>query len=344
MENFFSVLNYVEKILKYHCGNTPFYEKRCDAELLRAVSASKSWEELAETLFNSRLLTDINMLREMNVVYNLIPRNFPKQIEFSSSSGTTGPRKLAPMSEDYIEYMASKVAEFIKQNYNLENLEGYLFVGPPGPYMSAQKKLAKYLGIKYVYPEISIDLDLISKRDIEGLPSSLAKEYLSHLLNKLAGDLVKYRVSLLRAVPQMIYPLANLILEKGVKAIIVSGVQVSPNEIEKLNQAFSGKIIIMPFYGYFGNGDSPGIYKNGKIIYHFILPTNIGMPLKYENGKYKVVDYGEEGKLGMILVRPEFFLITVENDIATREKGLDVDWPIAFSNPRREVKPSWKFT
>jgi len=340
MKSFSSVLEYLDENLKHHCNNTPFYEKRCSVELLKDVSTSKSWEELAEILFNSRLLADVNILRETNVVYNLIPRNFPKPIEFSYSSGTTGPRKLAPMSEDYIEYMASKVAEFIKQNYNLNNLYGYLFVGPPGPYMSAQKKLAEYLGIKYVYPEISIDLDLISKRDIEGLPSSLAKEYLSHLLNKLAGDLVKYKVSLLRAIPQMIYPLAKLILEKDVKGIIVSGVQVSPNEIEKLNQTLFGKVKIIPFFGYFAIGDTPGKYENGKIIYCPVLPNNIIIPLKYENGKYKVVNYGEDGKLGMILVRREFLLITVESDIATRERGLNIDWSIAFSNPRREFKPS----
>jgi len=340
MKSFSSVLEYLEENLKYHCNNTPFYERRCSAELLKAVSKSKSWEELAEILFNSRLLADVNILREIDVVYNLIPRNFPKPVEFSKSSGTTGPPKLAPMSEDYIEYMASKVAKFIKQNYNLKNLDGYLFVGPPGPYMSAQKKLAEYLNIKYIYPEISVDLDLISKRDIEGLPSLLAKEYLSHLLNKLAENLIKYKVSLLRVVPQMIYPIANLILEKGVKGIIVSGVQVTPYEIEKLNQALFSKIIIIPVFGYFGNGDSPGKYENGKIKYCAILPNNAISPLKYENGRYKVVDYGEEGKLGIIIVRPEFLLITVENDIATREKGLDADWPIAFSNPRREVKPS----
>ena len=346
-----SVKQFILNIITNHLYNTPYYMNRLDESekknLLRSLERVRDIEGFVNTIFdkeNYKLILDINNLRDPTfVIEYLIPINWRDTLETAYSSGTTGPRKYGFMSMKYIDMASYDIVLFLRKYLGIERITGYLYLGPTGEYDRWQRRIAEGLGAKYIFPQIAVELDLISKPEVEKgkFSSELSAAYFKYLIGRINfyfETFGKY-IDMFRGVLQIIPFIINSVRNSNLKYMIVSGLDTSPDKIEEAKEQLKG-VEIIPFFGYFLVGDVPGIYKRGKTLYYPKLPYEILIPVKIKKEKIEVAEEGEEGYLAFIIIRPEIMAFYIEKDIAIRERGLDVDWPIAFSNPRREVKPS----
>jgi len=346
-----SVRQFILDVVTNHLYNTPYYMNRLDDSekktLLSSLERAEEVEEVVATIFdkeNYKLTLDINNLRNpIFAAEYLIPRNWNGTLETAHSSGTTGPKKYAFMSKDYIDTASYDIVLFLKKYLGIEGITGYLYLGPTGEYDRWQRRIAEGLGAKYIFPQVAVELDLISKPEVEKgkFSSELSAAYFKYLIGKINfyfENFGKY-IDMFRGVLQIVPFIKNSVRNSNLKYMIVSGLDTSPDKIEEAKDQLGG-VEIIPFFGYFLVGDVPGIYRKKKTVYYPKIPYEILIPVRTKNGKIEVVEEGEEGYLAFMIIRPEIMAFYIEKDIATREKGLDIDWPIAFSNPRREVKPS----
>jgi hypothetical protein len=313
------------EIVDFHTKATPFWQrKRKD---LDSLFEGKT-EEVIENLFNE-FLTDENILRENWLEF--LPKNYKGNLRFYQSSGTTGKRKFTHWDGRYISLLTNYLKTNLDEIYQ-PKIKRALVQGPYGWYQEEMSKLIWSYGA-YLY-FVGIETEglkvLLEKEGFEGI-----KEMFKPLLNYTQRVLEKDKeVNTVRTAPQIL-PFF-LPYKTQIENIIVSGTEVNSENLNKIKEDFSSAKVI-PFYGHFLFGDAIGIVEGKNIHYYPNFPYTIIEPLKIEEGRLKIVNYGEEGKLGIIILRPELFFVTVEEEKITRSNSRGSFSFDGFSNPKRKL-------
>jgi hypothetical protein len=327
MVSFKNFKEHAYEIVNFHISNTPFWQKRKRG--LDSLFEGKT-EEIIENLFNE-FLVDENILRESWLEF--LPKNYKGNIRFYQSSGTTGRRKFTHWDEKYIDLLTTYLKTGLDHIYQ-PRIKRALVHGPYGWYQDEMSKLIWSYGA-YLY-FIGIETEglkiILEEKGFEGV-----KEMFKPLLNYTQRVLEKDKeINTIRTAPQ-IFP-SLLPYKTQIENVIVSGTEVNSEVLSKLKENFPNTKVI-PFYGHFLFGDCIGIMEGTNIHYYPNFPYTIIEPLKMDEDdrRLKVVDYGEEGRLGIIILRPELFFVTMEEERIERTRGRALFNFDGFSNPKRKL-------
>jgi phenylacetate-coenzyme A ligase PaaK-like adenylate-forming protein len=321
-----SLKEHLYELVNFHISATPFWQNK--KKDLDSVFEGKTIE-IIENLFNE-FLVDENLLKERWLEF--LPKNYSGNIRFYQSSGTTGKRKIVHWSEKYTDLLITYLKSSLDRFYE-PKIKRALIQGPYGWYQEEMSKLIWSYGA-YLY-FVGIETEglkvLLEKEGFEGV-----KEMFKPLLNYTQRVLEKDKeVNTVRTAPQILS--FFLPYKTQIENIIVSGTEVNSENLNKIREDFPNAKII-PFYGHFLFGDAIGIVEGKSIHYYPNFPYTIIEPLKMEEGRLRVVKYGEEGKLGIIVLRPELFFVTVEEEKIRRIGSGGLSHFDGFSNPKKTAK------
>ena len=310
-------LEYIKRIAKYNIDET---------------SGSKYWKQTAQKRnITKRKINAVRSIEELlslmgDADYSLLQSNSgyttwykPKQVKPSKlfqsfSSGTTGQPKM--VMHHNLSLFASAINEYVgisaSINTKLLKNTSFLSLGPFGAYQKAHEHLSSLLSSRYV------DLGFDTK-GIKLLSPDELKLRINQIMLKASLEIETGNAGILTGTPDIV--LSDPGVFKSVQAFKFSGVGLTTEILHRISEITDRPAI--PSYGHFAGMASIGFDSSdsyghqSKITYYPPFPfTNLFVV----NEELKErVDYGQRGRIVMIVAKPELFLIKSE-DYAVREK------------------------
>ena len=317
------VLLYLRDTFEFHMKNTPYWmERRCDLDEI----FNGTFEDVLSNIFKN-LTIDPQLLRHS--WNSFLPKGYRGRVRFYQSSGTTGHRKIVPWDERYLDFLLPYLKRGLDSLYGLDRLyrdhaPRALLHGPYGWYQEEMSRLVwAYGGILYF---IGTETDGL-KEVLEKEPKK-AFERLDPLIRYTERVLENDTINLVRTSHQL---LDFFLPHRGdLEVIMLSGVGISEEKLSEIESTFENARII-PLYGNFAFGDAIGLHKKDEIRYYPNSPFTIVIPLAGDG----VVGYGEEGKMGLIVARPEILVVMVEDESIRRVRPEGHFKHDGFADPRR---------
>ncbi len=290
------------------------------------INKASSIEELLSIVGNAdySLLTDPNGYVEW---YK------PKSVDVSDlyrsdSSGTTGPAKT--VYHDSQSLLISAINEFSgilyymdskDKHFEYKNDKFLIAFGPLGAYQKEHEYLAKILNLNYI--NLGFDtrgLKIATPDEVQRRIYPSFKKALEYINDD--------KVALITTSKEVI-PMFGEALNK-VDMIKISGTGITYEQVKQFEESLPSTLVI-PSYGHFAAKSSIGFLNNSKITYYPSFPATNFFVVD-DNGK--IVPYGKEGKIKMVIAQPSVLLIK-EDDIAERAKPNEVFGVDGVSNPHR---------
>lgn len=325
------VIQYLEKVLSSHLVKTPYWRRfsfETDDLLGNTVI------ETVENMLNRDFLVDEDYLRANWL--DFLPEGYSGRVRFYQSSGTTRERAIGHWDRAYVDYLVAYLKKALDEIYRLNEAfpPGRMRALAHGPYGWYQDEISElvwdYEGYLYF---IGMETDGLKKVLREkGVEEVL--RILSPLVRYTERVLEKDRINLARTAP----PLIGLFekASEGIEAVILSGVGTDVDFLKKTEEMFPNARAI-PLYGYYLFGDLVGIPKKREIAYYPNWPFTLVFPVKKTEEGYKVVDYGERGRLAVVVARPEVLVVKIEDETAVRARPSGpFEWD-GFADPRRVI-------
>ncbi len=322
------------KIFEYHFENTPYWKKFKGQIDLDEIFQG-NLKRVFENIFNAGLFVNEDHLRENWLDFS--PKNYKGRVRFYQSSGTTRERAITHWDYEYMKLLVKFLRTALDEIYGLDKIYNEkhqmraLAHGPYGWYQEETSELVwSYGGLLYIIG-----------METEGIKRALEKEGWESLLKGRLVPLVKYtqkviekdNINTVRTIPQFLQLFSRK--TENLETIFTGGVGVTPQIIKEIEESTNANVI--PFYGYYAFGDAVGMVKNNEVVYYPNYPFTIIFPLVQKDGKFEVVDYGERGRMAMIIARPELLIVKVENETVTRSPPTkSFKWD-GYGNPIRKV-------
>jgi hypothetical protein len=326
-------LEAVESVFDEETG-APFWREILEKELSfdpRAVeSAERGLSRLEEELgfISSETIRD-TPLRE------LTPQSYSSDegSEFASGGRTSSPKWIAYRDETN-EFFTEQ--EFVAEFERREIPEGadWIYIGPSGPHLiGTMEKAAKERDGMFF--DIDLDPRWIRKTKTEGLREA-GKAYQQHIQEQVE-DIVdtQYEANddwVIFSTPVLIEQMAETgqLEQLGPAAVLMAGTPIEPENLRYIDEQVLPDSEIMMLYGNTMAGGSIGeIQEDGTVAYPSPEPITLYEVRDPENPEQRV-DYGEEGRLLLHRLTPEYFLPNfLEDDAVTRHeprRGYDWDW------------------
>lgn len=317
------VLLHLRDTFEFHMENTPYWiERRCDLDAI----FTGTFEEVLSNIFKNFTI-DPDLLRHS--WNSFLPAGYKGRIRFYQSSGTTGHRKIIPWDEKYLDFLIPYLKDSLDSMYHLNRLYGdhalrALLHGPYGWYQEEMSRLVwAYNGVLYF---IGTETDGLKKL-LENEPGK-AFERIDPLIRYTKRVMEKDTINFIRTSHQLLE--FFLPYKDELEVIMLSGVGISEEKLEEIEGTFDNSRII-PLYGNFAFGDAVGVHRGDEIRYYPNFPFTIVVPLIGD----EVVDYGDEGKTGLIVARPEVLIVMREDEVIRRVKPVGHFKHDGFANPRR---------
>lgn len=322
------------KIFEYHFENTPYWN-RFKGQIDLDEIFNGNLKTVFENIFNARLSIDENYLRENWL--DFFPKNYKGKVRFYQSSGTTRERSIIHWDYEYMKFLVRFLRTAINEIYGLDKIYNEkhqmraLAHGPYGWYQEETSELVwSYGGVLYL---IGMETDgikrVLEKEGWEGL----LKDRLASLVRYTQKVIEKDNINTVRTIPQFLQLFSRKI--EKIETIFTGGVGVTPQTIKEIEEFTNANVI--PFYGYYAFGDAVGIVKKDNITYYPNYPFTIILPLTQKDGKFEVVDYGEAGKMAMIIARPELLIVKIEDETIIRSPPTKPFKWDGYGNPIRRV-------
>jgi len=314
---------YLYSISKFHSSRTPFWKGKIGDWMFDG----KTWE-VVENLINELWVRD-SILKERWLEF--IPEKYEGRLRFYQSSGSTGKRKFVHWDEEWIGLLVKYLKRGLEDVYRFR-VKHALVHGPYGWYQEEMSELIWSFGGKLYFIGIETDglKKVLQEKGMEGI-----RELLTPLINYSLRVLEKDgQINTVRTTPQ----LAELLIpyRERIENLMISGTEVNIETIRRLKDLLPSTKLI-PLYGHFLFGDCLGMVEERGLIYYPFYPFTIILPVKKEGGRFRIVKYGERGKLTIIVARPEIFFVTIEDEEIERvEKRKPFKYD-GFSNPKRRL-------
>jgi len=320
------------KIFEYHFENTPYWKKFKGQIDLDEIFQG-NLKRVFENIFNAGLFVNEDHLRENWL--DFFPKNYKGRVRFYQSSGTTRERAITHWDYEYMKLLVKFLRTALDEIYGLDKIYNErhqmraLAHGPYGWYQEEISELVwSYQGLLYF---IGVETD--------GIKRELEEKSLEEVLNGRLASLAKYtrrifekdRINTIRTGPQMLVLVPE---PENIETVILSGLGITAESLREIQRTFKNSTII-PLYGYYAFGDLVGMPKNDEVVYYPNYPFTIIFPLIQEEGQYQVAKYGERGKMGLIVARPELLIVKIENESISRAPSVDPFRWDGFGNPER---------
>ena len=325
-------VEYLRRVFEHHLDNTPYWKKMKGEIELNGIFEG-DLTEVFEKIFNAGLGIDENYLRNNWVEF--IPENYSGRIRFYQSSGTTRERAIGHWSYEYlkllVKYLRVSFDEIygLDKKYNEDHRMRAIVHGPYGWYQEEISELVwSYGGLLYF---IGVETDGIKQELEEKRLEDVLKGRLAPLARYTKRIFEKDRINTIRTGPQM---LALVSEPENIETVILSGLGITVNSLKEIQKTFKNSTII-PLYGYYAFGDIIGMLKNNEVVYYPNYPFTIIFPLVQEEGQYKIARYGERGRMGLIIARPELLIVKIEDESMSRVPPMNPFGWDGFGNPKR---------
>ncbi len=332
-----TVGEYLREVFEYHSKFTPHWRdvrNTLNPDVDKVFHGSPA--RIMENLLNGGFAVEEDYLRVNWLQF--LPEGYTGRVRFYQSSGTTRERAIGHWDAQYLKALNAYLYAALDEIYGLSEVygEGHrmraIAHGPYGWYQDEVSELVwRYGGTLYF---IGMETD--------GLKRVLREQGLEATL-RLLDPLVKYTervmktdtsVNTVRTAPPFM-PLFKPYAE-GMETAMISGVGIDKSFVGYFEENFS-RTTFIPFYGYYLFGDLVGVQKRGHFTYYPNYPFTLVFPVKREEDRWRVVDYGERGRSAFVIARPEVFVVKVENETSIRAKPREpFEWD-GFSDPNREV-------
>ncbi|WP_048148522.1 hypothetical protein [Palaeococcus ferrophilus] len=319
------IINHLRETYEFHRERTPHW---------RTIKSDPSFDgslrEVLESIFNT-LEVNPSLLREEWPSF--LPHGYRGRIRFYQSSGTTGRRKFAHWDESYVHVLVNFLREALDRTYSLGKLyeeepPRALIHGPYGWYQEEMSHLIwSYGGMLYFVGAETEGLKQLLEREPER-----AYRLLEPLINYTKRVIMVDDINTVRTSPQMLD--LFLRIRDDMRAIFLSGTALGHETVKRVKNEFENAKVI-PLYGNFLFGDAVGIAGEDGIVYYPNAPFTLIVPLIKEDDVYRIAKYGERGKTGVIVARPELFVVMVEDEEVTRRKPRPPFRWDGFENPSR---------
>ncbi len=258
-------------------------------------------------------------------VEHLIPRGAAEQhFRVYDSGGTSGTPKRVVDSGSRAELLAW--TRRVLLSHGVPETGNWLHAGPTGPHVVAFHN-AHYAELnRGVLFTIDMDPRWV-KRMLAAGHSSLAGEYVEHLLDQAETVLSTQDISVLWITPPSLERLCSRpglyeLVRSKVGAIIWGGTSFSPESLRELEENFFPDTPIIGMYGNTLMGAAPQRARQTDDEYSCVFePFGRTTRLEVIDEAGAQVDYGERGQVRFHLLTKDMFLPSVlERDTAVRVK------------------------
>jgi hypothetical protein len=303
-------------------GGSPYWLKR-RPELDFDPLAITRYEELAA--FGN---FDLAVLRDLDPS-DFVPQSVPRPLagRVWESAGTTG----KPCRVFYTEAMSLHWAAWRQLGRQMAGFRpGSVWVDacPSGPHLVGEEAdhLADMDG-SLVY---AIDLDpRWIKTLIRGGRLAEMNLYVDHVVEQVTDILASRPVDYLRTTPAVVQALINRRPElvDGLSGVYLGGTQLTPDAYRRFAEAMPGGVIGATYGNTFGNANGLPSPDAGKTIPYVPNFPHTTMAVVDRADPTRVVDYGEVGRVRLMVLHEDLFLPNVlERDQAVRFRT-PREWP-----------------
>jgi hypothetical protein len=253
--------------------------------------------------------------------------------EFASGGRTSSPKWIA-YSDEVNDFFTEE--KFVDELDEREVPEGsdWIYIGPSGPHLiGTMSEAAKERGEMFF--DIDLDPRWVRKTRDEGMKDA-GKAYQQHIKGQVQ-DIVstQYEANddwIMFSTPVLIEQMAETgqLEELDPSAVMMAGTPIEPENLRYLDEQVLPDSEVMMLYGNTMAGGSIGeIQEDGTVEYPSPEPVTLYEVRDPENPE-ETVDYGEEGRLLLHRLTPEYFLPNfLEDDAVTRHEsrdGYEWDW------------------
>ncbi len=323
-------LQWIKDIAEYHINEKTGSKYWIDKARREGITSRKIYEaDSIDSLLGILGESDTNLLKIENGYSNFYKPNNISIVDLhkSSSSGTTGPAKTVYHSADALALSAVDEYTGIKAQFPVKELAGkkLLTPGPKGAYQVEHSILADLLDMEYIGNSFETKgLKMLSREDMANV--------MRPVIQKTVKYLQKGGIGMMTGATEMLGMLPKDIIER-IDLMKLSGTMITADNIRKSEKTFGNTII--PMYGHYAGKSSIGFLEKStdKIVYFSTYPLTVTY-IKDETGK--LAEYGNRGKMEMIIAQPEMLIIK-EEDFVGRNKGNRYFKRIdGLSNPARD--------
>lgn len=256
-------------------------------------------------------------------VQDLIPNGMSgKVFRAYESGGTTGSPKRIVDSEyraRMLEWARLRLLEL-----GVPAAGNWLHLGPTGPH-AAGSDVARHsaLGGGFFHA-VDFDPRWVKHLMADGR-GDIVEKYIQHLLNQGETILKTQDIDVLNATPPLLEAICSRprlyeLVTTKVKAILWSGMSISPESLHQLDEVFFPNAVVAGVYGNSLMGVAPQRRPLATDTHPCVFepfPDTTRIELVDEDGR--LVDYGRRGRVRLHLVSEEMFLPNIlERDTAVR--------------------------
>lgn len=264
------------------------------------------------------------------------PRDPNKRVRYYQSSASGGEEAgIAIWTRDDLEKLVAYIVKTLPEIYpqfKSHLPDAGLILGPYGWYQEENTELMWRLGIYDVY-FIAVETHALKKLLVENI--SKVQERLEPTFKRVGQVILRDEREFMVRYPPLLYDVLKPAADR-IRYFITSGVDITPQTIEKINFDFPNSTVI-PFYGDSLFGDAIGINEGNKIIY-YPPPGVFIFPVKKTGNNYELCEYGERGYKAFIKIGDGALYVFIDKkETIGREKprfNIEVD---GFSNPSRHL-------
>ncbi|AXI80293.1 arylcarboxylate reductase [Peterkaempfera bronchialis] len=271
---------------------------------------------------------DLATLRDQDPA-DFVPQDVPRPLagRVFESAGTTG----KPCRVFYTEAMAEHWAAWRQLGRTMAGFEPggtWLDACPSGPHLVGQE--ADQLADLYGSTVYSIDLDpRWIKTLIRGGRLAEMNAYVDHVIEQVTDILESRPVDYLRTTPAIVQALINRRpeLTSRLKGVYLGGTQLTPDSYRRFSEALGGGVIGATYGNTFGNANGLPSPDGGSTLPYVPNYPHTTMAVVDKTDPTRVVEYGEEGRVRLMVLHEDLFLPNVlERDQALRYET-PAEWP-----------------
>lgn len=320
-----------EELLKLHFDKeqgSPYWLKKIEN---KNINPMKDFQDLEDFLMSPESLCNENDLKKYPLEYFIPKKTLKEELILPlTSSGSINPKKTIGWSEKTIKENAEYLALILKNNYKIEKSLSYLILGPsyPAPFQPVIYETVKLLhGIlyfapietrglkKYLFENPRLDFnDVFLKARFQP-----AIEYATEILSREKIDFIS-------ATFQLLPIFTNIKGFENVKYIYFGGMEINKDKYFRIREEFEkvGKKTLTS-YGHFIFGLTFDLYE--APLTYYPAPFSLFLLTSFDD-PFKLVKYGEEGRLRFFVATNTLLWSQVERDYGKRVSpafGFDKD-------------------
>ena len=271
---------------------------------------------------------DLAVLRDADPV-DFVPQSVPRPLagRVWESAGTTG----KPCRAFYTEAMSLHWAAWRQKGREMAGFRpGGTWVDacPSGPHLVGQE--ADHLADMFGSTVYAIDLDpRWIKTLIRGGRLAEMQQYVDHVIEQVIDILDSRRVDYLRTTPAIVQALINQRPElmARLSGVYLGGTQLTPDAYRRFAEMMPGGVIGTTYGNTFGNANGLPSPDGGATLPYVPNYPHTTMTIVDRDEPTRVVDYGEVGRVLLMVLHEDLFLPNVlERDQAIRVRTPE-GWP-----------------